>query len=68
MPRQTVPAKEFEIGRYFCPTTKLPTRLRAPQRLAEIKWPYTVKRCPTCGEEHVLRACEVQFPPSLGAA
>lgn len=60
------PVAEFEIGRYFCPTTKRETTLKAREPLAFVHWPLVVKKCSVCGRQHKLELRDVQHPPVYG--
>jgi hypothetical protein len=64
-PQSARPA-ELVIGKYVCPRSNSLVPLRAGQPLAFIHWPVVVKKCASCGQEHVLRMTDVQHPPIYG--
>lgn len=58
--------KQFEIGTYLCPQTKLRLPLMAPRAVAFMDWPVVVEKCAGCGQEHVLQSEDVLHRPAFG--
>lgn len=60
------PDVEFQIGQFTCPETHRSIPVNAHHSWSDIEWPITIKSCPVCGKEHIVRLEDLEHPPLFG--